>query len=116
MKKQLAQWLLRLAKRLDPQEEFVLADVHEPKKLGIGYHISKNDVKKYRKHNPKFKSHREALAALIEDIKKEIGMNILAGAYKNDLINYKIKKSLWTADVTGKLYVYAKNEEREDGE
>lgn len=114
MRKKLARWLLGLARKLDSQKEFVLAEVHEPKKLGIGYHISKRDVREYRKQNPKFKSHREALSALIEDTKKEIGMNILAGAYKNGVINYKVSRTLWTADVTGDLYVYVKNEEHDD--
>ena len=116
MKKQLAQFFLRLARRLDPQKEFTLAEVHEPKKLGIGYHITKKDVQEYRKHNPQFSSHRKALAAMIEDTKKEIGMNILAGAYKNNLINYRVNKTLWVADVYGDLYVYAKREETDTAE
>jgi len=106
MKKKIAQWLLRLAKRLDPQKEFILADQYEPKALGIGYHITKNDVREYRKHNPEIKSHREGLKRLIEDQKKEIGTNIFAAIYKNDLIDYNVKKTLWVADVTGRLYVY----------
>lgn len=110
MRKRLAKWLIGVAKRLDPQKEFVLAEVHEPKKLGIGYHITKNDVKRYRKENPQFKSHREALSALIEDTKKEVGTNIFAGIYKNNLINYKVRKTLWVADVIGELFVYGKKE------
>ena len=106
MKEKIANWLLSLARRLCPQKEFTLAEVYEPKKLGIGYHITKSDVREYRKHNHQFKSHRQALNAIIEDTKKEIGMNILAGAYKNELIDYKVRKTLYVADVTGDLYVY----------
>jgi hypothetical protein len=116
MRKKLASWLLSIAKRLDPQKEFILADKYGPKKLGIGYHITKKEVQEYRKHNPQFKSHRKALAAMIEDTKKEIGMNILAGAYRNELIHYEVKKSLWVADVTGDLYVYAKVETTDTAE
>ena len=106
MKKRIAQWLLKMAKRLDPQKEFVLADVHEPKKLGIGFHITKNDVRKFRKLNSGYTSHRKGLEALIEETKKEINASIVAGLYKNGLITYKVNKSLWTADVVGELYVY----------
>ena len=115
MKEKIAKWLVRLARRLCPREEFTLAQVHEPKKLGIGYHITKNDVRKYRKQNPQFKSHRQALNALVEDTKKEILMNIMAGALKNGLVNYKIRKTLYVADVTGDLYVYAPKENDQDG-
>lgn len=116
MKKRLALFFLRIARRLDPQKEYKLEEIYEPKKLGIGYHITKKDVKEYRKHNPQFSSHRKALDAMIEDTKKEIGMNILAGAYKNNLINYKISKTLWVADVTGDIYVYVKKEDADTTE
>ena len=111
MKESIAKWLVSVARRLCPQKRFELAEVHEPKKLGIGYHISKADVRKYRKANPQFKSHRQALNALIEDTKKEIGMNILAGAYKNGLIKYNVRKTMYVADVVGDLYVYVNKEE-----
>ena len=113
MRKHIANWLVSLARWLYPQKDFKLAESYEPKKLGIGYHITKNDVRKYRKQNPKFKSHREALNALIEDTKREIGMNILAGAYKNNLIDYKVRKTLYVADVKGSLNVYAPQKEGE---
>ena len=111
MKERLANWLVKVARWIYPQKEFTLAEIKEPKKLGIGYHITKKDVREYRKNNPQIKSHREALAALIEDTKKEIGMNIFAGIYKNDLIDYKVRKTLYVADVTGELHVYAKKKE-----
>lgn len=110
MKEKIANWLLRLARWLCPQKEFTLAEIHEPKKLGIGYHITKKDVRDYRKQNPQFKSHRQALNAMIEDTKKEILMNIMAGALHNELVNYKVRKTLYVADVTGDLYVYVPKE------
>ena len=114
IKKFVAQWLVNLAKRLDPQEEFLLAEQYEPRQLGIGYHITKRDVQKFRKRNPQYTSHRKGLEALIEETKKEVGTNIFAGIYKNDLIEYKVKKSFWTADITGRLNVYVKKEQDTD--
>ena len=111
MRKKLAKWLLLAAKKLEPSEVFSLADKYEPKKLGIGFHISKKDIKEYRMRNPNMKSNREALSYMIKDTKKEIGISILAGAYKNGLIRYKVRSTLWSADVVGELYVYEKSEE-----
>lgn len=114
MKKRLAQILVRLARRLDPQLEYLLQDQYEPRQLGIGYHITKKDVKQFREDNPQYTSHRKGLEALIEETKKEIGTNIFAGIYKNDLIVYEVKKSFWTADVTGRLNVYVSKEKDTD--
>lgn len=116
MKERIALWLVGIAKRLCPQKEFSLAEAHEPKKLGIGYHITKKDVREYRKHNPQFKSHRQALNALVEDTRKEIGMNIFAAVYKNNLIDYTVHKTPYVADVTGALYVYASKKEADSTE
>ena len=88
----------------------MLQEQFEPRQLCIGYHISKKDVKRFRKEHPQYISHRKGLEALIEDTKKEIGTNIFAGVYKNDLIDYKVKKSFWTADITGRLNVYVSKE------
>ncbi len=110
MKEKIAAWLVRLAKRIYPKRDFIYAAVYEPKKLGIGYHISKKDVLEYRKQNPQYKSHRQALMALIEDTKKEIGTNIFASVYKNNLIDYKVRKTPFVADVTGDLFVYVRKE------
>lgn len=110
MKKKIAHFLLKIARKLDPQKEYILAEQYEPKQLGIGYHITKRDVQEFRKQNPQYTSHRKGLEALIEDTKKEVGTNIFAGIYKNELIEYKIKKSFWTADVSGRLNVYVNKE------
>ncbi len=117
MKKRLAQFLVRLARRLNPQREYLLAEQYEPRQLGIGYHITKKDVQEFRKQNPQYTSHRKGLEALIEETKKEVGTNIFAGIYKNNLIDYKVKKSFWTADVTGRLNVYvSKEQDHNEGE
>lgn len=111
MRKTIANWLVHLSRMLYPQQEFTLAEIHVPRKVGIGYHITKRDVREYRKHNPQFKSYRVALAALVEDTKKEIVMNIMASIVKNEIVHFDVKKSLYVADVTGKLYVYAPKKE-----
>ena len=115
MKKKLAKWLFNIARRLDPQKEYMLAEQYEPRQLGIGYHLTKRDVQEFRKRNPQYSSHRKGLEALIEDTKKEIGTNIFAGIYKNNLIEYKVKKTFWTADVTGRLNVYVSKEQEFNG-
>ena len=111
MKEKIAHLLVRLAKWLCPREEFALSNLHEPKKIGIGYHITKADVRKFRVDNPQYKSHRKALNAIVEDTKKEIIRNIVASIVKNDLIQYSVHKTLYVADVIGKLYVYAPQKE-----
>lgn len=110
MKKTIAKWLVSLARRIDQKREYLLSEQFEPKQLGIGYHITKKDVQEFRKQNPQYTSHRKGLEALIEDTKKEVGTNIFAGIYKNQLIDYKVKKSFWTADVYGRLNVYVSKE------
>ena len=113
-KKTISKWLVSLARRLDPQREYLLQEQFEPRQLGIGYHITKKDVKRFREEHPQYTSHRKGLEALIEETKKEIGTNIFAGIYKNGLIDYKVKKSFWTADVTGRLNVYVSKKKDTD--
>lgn len=114
MKKRLAQFLVSLARRLDPQREYLQQEQFEPRQLGIGYHITKKDVKRFREEHPQYTSHRKGLEALIEETKKEIGTNIFAGIYKNNLIDYQVKKSFWTADVRGRLNVYVSKKKDTD--
>ena len=115
MKKRISEWLLRLAKLLDPQKEIETIDRYTARQLGIGYHISKSDVRKFRKEHPEYTSHRKGLDALVEDTKTIIFGHIVAGIKDKNLVDYNVKKSLWTADVTGILNVYVLNNEA-DGE
>ena len=106
MKKRIAQWLVIMARRLDPQRDYELVENYKATQLGIGYHIAKSDVRKFRKEHPEYTSHRKGLDALIEDTKDVILGNIVAGIKQGNLVDYKIKKSLWTADITGTLKLY----------
>ena len=106
MKKRLAAWLFRMAKRLDHDIKIEELNGYEARQLGIGYHISKADVKKFRIENPQYTSHRKGLEALINDTKTVILGSIARGLTDNKCVEYNVKKSFWTADVTGRLNVY----------
>lgn len=110
MKKQIAQWLVSIARRLDGTRQYELTEVYEPCKLGIGYHLSKRDVKKFRAEHPEYTSHRKGLDGFIEDTKQIILGNIAAGLKEKGLVTYSVKKTLWTADVTGEVVVYKKKD------
>lgn len=115
MKRKIAYLLLKLAKCICPKDEFSLADVYMPKTLGIGYHITKADVRKFRKEHPEYTSHRKGLEALIEETKMVILGNLVAGLREKDIVIYKVNKTLWTANVTGKLNVYVLANMRNNG-
>ncbi len=106
MKKCIAKWLLRLARRLDSGMKIPELDGFEAKRLGIGYHLSKADVRKYRAEHPELTSHRKGLEALIQDTKGVIVGSITRGLYDNRCIDFHVRKTLFTADVTGTLNVY----------
>ena len=106
MKKQIAQWLLKIAKCLDHDITVQELNGYEPLQLGLGYHISKSDVRKFRNEHPEYSSHRKGLEALINDTKTVILGNIVRGISDNNCIEYNVKKTFWTANVTGKLNIY----------
>lgn len=109
MKKRIAKWLVKLAKRLDAHAEFEAVDHYTARRLGTGYHITKADVKSFRKEHPEYTSHRRGLDALVQDTKSVILGHIVAGILDNGLVDYKVKKSFWTADVIGTLNVYVRD-------
>ena len=104
MKKQLARWFMSIAECLDPQVE--KKDGYVARQVGIGIHIAKSDVVKFRKLNPLYKSHRQGLNALIEDTKKKSIMNLVAGLVQNGVVEYDVSSTFWTADVRATLKVY----------
>lgn len=111
MKKQIAKWLVGLAGRLDPEVE--KKDGYVARQVGIGIHIAKSDVRKFRKLNPQFTSHRKGLTALIEDAKNKALMNILAALKENDVVEYDVHRTPWVADVKVSLKVYVRNDGEE---
>lgn len=108
MKKQLAKWLVSMAGKLDPRVE--VKDDYVARQVGIGIHITKNDVRKFRKLNPVYDSHRKGLDALIEDTKKKALLNILTSLVENGVVEYDVSKTLWVADVKTILKVYVPKE------
>lgn len=108
MKKRIAKWLVSLAGKLDPKVEE--KDGYVARQVGIGIHIAKNDVRKFRKCNPQFNSHRKGLDALIEDTKKKSLFNILTTLMEKGVVDFQIKRTPWTADVKTILRVYVSEE------
>ena len=106
MRKSIARWLRRVAQRLDHEMSIESMSGYEPKRLGIGYSLTKSDVRKFRGMHPEYKSHRQGLDALIDDTKRVILGNIARGLFDNKCIEFKVRKSLWSAEVTGTLNVY----------
>lgn len=109
MKKRIAKWLVRLAGKLNPQVE--VRDGYVARQVGIGIHITKSDVRKFRALNPEFKSHRKGLDALVKDTKKKSLMNIVAGLAQSDAVEFKVRRTPWTADVRTILKVYVPKKE-----
>lgn len=112
MRKKIAKLLVRCAQWF--HEPIALEFVSGAREMGICLHISKNDVKKWRKNNPDCPSHRKALAHLIEEAKWQVAGAIGRGMMKNDTIFFDVKKTPYVADVSGSVYVFPKNEDADE--
>ena len=104
MKKKLSQWLFSLAQRLNPS--ITLENTKEARPMGLCVHISKKDVRDFRKHHPEIKSHREGMKILVEEAKWRIAGAIGRGMMDKKVINFDVNKTLYVADVSGVAYVY----------
>lgn len=114
MKKKLSYWLLGAAKWLYPA--IITENSEEARPMGLCVHISKKDVRDFRKHHPEIKSHREGMKVLIEEAKWRIAGAIGRGMMENDVITFRTSKTLYVADVSGIAFVYGGKKSREDGE
>ena len=108
MKKRISRWLVKIAQLLDPQ--VVLGNTPEARPMGICIHISKKDVRDFRKHHPEIKSHREGMKVLVEEAKWRIAGAIGRGMMEKDVIDFDVKKTLYVANVSGVAYVYGGKE------
>lgn len=84
--------------------------------MGLSVQISKKDVRDFRKDHPDITSHREGLKLLIEEAKWGIAGAIGRGMMQNKVIGFDVRKTLYTADVSGVAYIYACEEETSKGE
>lgn len=109
MKKRISQWLVKLAQWIDPNA--LLETVPEAQAMGLCIHISKKDVKDFRKTHPEIKSHREGMKMLAEEAKWRIAGAIGRGMMEKDVINFDVKKTLYIADVSGVAFVYGGKKE-----
>lgn len=108
MKKKLSQWLFSFAQWLYPA--ITLENTKEARPMGICIHISKKDVRDFRKHHPEIKSHREGMKVLVEEAKWRIAGAIGRGMMEKSVIDFDVKKTLYVANVSGVAYVYGGKE------
>lgn len=104
MKKKLSKLFYWWAKRLD--QTVVVEEAPEARPIGICIHISKKDVRDFRKDHPQVKSHREGLKVLSEEARYRVAGAIARGLMQNGAIYFETKKTLSVADVSGIVYVY----------
>lgn len=110
MKKKVSRFLVKVAKWLYPSVMF--ENVLEARQMGLCIHISKKDVRTFRKDHPSVKSHRDGLKLLIEESKWQVAGAIGRGMMKKNAIVFDIKKTPYVADVSGIAYLYAPKEEK----
>lgn len=104
MKKKLSQWLLSLSQWLYPA--ITLKNTQEARPMGLCIHISKKDVRDFRKNHPEIKSHREGMKVLIDEAKWRVAGAIGRGMMEKNVISFNVKKTLYVADVSGVAFVY----------
>ena len=112
MKKTIAKWLMRLAVWLDPM--CTVRHQKHAKPMGLCVHITKKDVRDYRKDRPNIKSHREGMRALIEEAKWRVAGAIGRGLMEKGLVQFHTSSTLYTADVSGVAFVYDKEKADEE--
>ena len=81
--------------------------------MGLCIHISKKDIRNFRKEHPEIKTHREGMKVLIEEAKWRIAGAIGRGMMEKNVIGFDIKKTLYVADVSGVAFVYGGKKESE---
>ena len=104
MRKKLAELLFKFARWLNPS--IVLENTQEARPIGLCIHISKKDVRDFRKNHPEIKSHRDGMKLLIEEAKWRVAGAIGRGLMDKKVINFDVNKTLYVADVSGVAYVY----------
>ena len=109
MKKKLSRWLLGAAKRLNPS--ILIENAEGARPMGICIHISKKDVRSFRKEHPEIKSHREGLRILVNEAKWRVAGAIGRGLMEQEAIDFDVKKTLYVANVSGIAYIYGGKKE-----
>ena len=104
---------MRWAQKLNPDIAFENAPDVRP--MGITIHISKRDVRNYRRDHPECKSHRQGLKTLIEEARWQVAGAIGRGMMDKGAIHFDIDKTLYVADVSGIAYLYAEGSALTEG-
>lgn len=111
MKKTISRWLVKFAKMLYPS--VINENAEGTRAMGLCIHISKKDVRDFRKSHPEIKSHREGMKVLTEEAKWRIAGAIGRGMMEKGVIDFDVKKTLYVADVSGVAFVYGGKKESE---
>ena len=109
MKKKLSEWLLRVAKKLNPQgviENVPEVEDYKPMKIGMRVTVDKKDIRKYKFDN--HVSEREARKAMISEAKRQIRNHVIDVITKDSLIEYVSAQEGKDMYVEGHLKVYIK--------
>lgn len=114
MKKKLSRFLFKVAKWLNPT--IALENTKDARPMGLCIHISKKDVRSFRKEHPEVKSHREGLRLLINEAKWRVAGAIGRGMMEKGVIDFDVKKTLYVADVSGIAFLYGGKEEDTDAD
>lgn len=114
MKKKIARILFKWARRLD--KTIVFEDIPTARPMGICIHISKKDVRSFRKEHQGIKSHREGLRLLVDEAKWRIAGAIGRGMVEKNVISFDVKKTPYVADVSGIAYLYTDEKETDKEE
>ena len=109
MKKRIARLLVKWAQKLNPSVAFENAP--NVRQMSITLHITKKDVREWRKKHPECKSHRQGLKSLIEEAKWQVAGAIGRGLMDKGSIDFNIKSTLYVADVTGSIHLYTNGEQ-----
>lgn len=114
IKKKISALLMKAALRLYPAIKYEYSEDARP--MGLCVHIGKKDVRDFRKSQPEIKSHREGMKQLIEEAKYRIAGAIARGLMDKGLIRFEVRRTLFTADVTGIAFVFGGEKEAEEQE
>lgn len=115
MRKRISDWLVKLAKKINPQERLSSIeriDYYEAKKLGICLGRTKKEIKEYRKkmkHDEGW-SNRKADEMLIKEAKSEVRQSIISSINQRGLIEFHVEKVGDELHVSGEIKVYVKKE------
>lgn len=108
MRQKISRLLVKLAQWF--YKDIAFENIPEARPMGLCIHISKKDVRDFRKEHPEIKSHREGMKVLVNEAKWRIAGAIGRGMMEKGVIKFNTNKTLYVADVSGVAYMYAEKD------